>query len=49
MGRKEPYNAIDQLGDPTRSILVREYIAFIRQEQGTSAVVVRGARFEERC
>ena len=48
VGRKGPYNAIDQLGDPTRSTLVREYIAFIRQEQGKSGGVVRGARNMER-
>ena len=48
VGRKGPYNVVDQLGDPTRSTLVREYISFIRQEQGKSGVVVRGARNMER-
>ena len=36
VGRKGPYSLIDQMGDPTRSNLVREYISFIRQEQGKS-------------
>ena len=48
VGRKGPYNPLDQMGDPTRSILVREYISFIRQEQGKSGVFSRGARNMER-
>ena len=36
------------MGDPTRSFLVREYISFIRQEQGKSGVFSRGARNMER-
>jgi len=48
VGRKGPYSLIDQMGDPTRSNLVREYISFIRQEQGKSGVVVKGARNMER-
>ena len=48
VGRKGPYSPIDQMGDPTRSILVKEYLAFIRQEQGKSGVFSRGARNMER-
>ena len=48
VGRKGPYSPIDQMGDPTRSILVKEYITFIRYEQGRSGVFVRGARNMER-
>ena len=44
VGRKGPYSPVDQMGDPTRSILVREYITFIRQEQGKSGVFSKGAR-----
>ena len=48
VGRKGPYSPLDQMGDPTRSFLVREYISFIRQEQGKSGVFSRGARNMER-
>ena len=48
VGRKGPYSSLDQMGDPTRSNLVREYISFIRQEQGKAGVFSRGARNMER-
>ena len=48
VGRKGPYSPIDQMGDPTCSILVKEYITFIRQEQGKSGVFPKAARNMER-
>ena len=48
VGRKGPYSPIDQMGNPSRSILVREYISFIRQEQGKPGVVSKGARNMDR-
>jgi len=48
VGRKGPFSPVDQMGDPTRSILVREYITFIRQEQGRCGVFSKGARNMER-
>ena len=48
VGRKGPYSSMDQMGDPTRSILVKEYLTFIRQEQGKSGVFAKGARNMER-
>jgi len=48
VGRKGPYSPVHQMGDPTRSVLVKEYITFIRYEQGRSGVFVRGARNMER-
>ena len=48
VGRKGPYNSLDQMGDPTRSVVVKEYIMYIRQEQGKAGVFPRGARTMER-
>ena len=48
VGRKGPYNSLDQMGDPTRSNLVKEYIIYIRQEQGKAGVFPKGARNMER-
>ena len=48
VGRKGPYSPVHQMRDPTRSVLVKEYITFIRYEQGRSGVFVRGARNMER-
>jgi len=48
VGRKGPYNSLDQMGDPTRSAVVKEYIMYIRQEQGKAGVFPRGARTMER-
>ena len=46
--KKGAYNPIDQTGDPTRSLLVSEYITYIRQEQGKAGVFSKGARNMER-
>ena len=41
-------DSLDQIGDPTRSTVVKEYIIYIRQEQGKAGVFPRGARTMER-
>jgi len=48
VGRKGPYSSMDQMGDPTQSILVKQYLTFVRQEQGKSGVFSKGARNMER-
>jgi len=48
VGRKGPFNPVEQSGDPTRSNLVREYIVFIRKEQGMSGVYSTGAKHMDR-
>ena len=48
MGRKGPFNPVEQSEDPTRSNLVREYIVFIRKEQGMSGVYSMGAKHMDR-
>ena len=48
VGRKGPFNSVEQTGDPTRSNLVREYIVFIRKEQGMSGVYATGAKHMDR-
>jgi len=48
VGRKGPFNSVEQTGDPTRSNLVREYIVFIRKEQGMSGVYSTGAKHMDR-
>jgi hypothetical protein len=48
VGRKGPYCSSDQMGDPTRSSIVKEYIIYIRQEQGKAGVFPKGARTMER-
>jgi len=48
VGRKGPYNSLDQMGDPTRSNVVKEYIIYIRQEQGKAGVFPKGARTMKR-
>ena len=48
VGRKGPYNSLDQLGNSTNSNLVKEYIIYIRQEQGRAGVFPRRARNMER-
>lgn len=44
VGRKGPYLPLTHEGDPTRSVLVREYMTFIRQEQGKTGVHSRSAK-----